>query len=211
MKCYAVKAGRETGIFYTWAECQAQVKGYSGAKFKSFGSEAEAQAFLQADAKQDETECEAYAYTDGSYNLAEGITGGGGIVFFNGREYPFATFISEPDINYDSMKNVGGEILAVMAAINKAKELGISSLHVYHDYEGVGAWTTGEWKANKVATKAYTKFVKECGVRLSFTHVSAHTGIAKNEAADRIAKFAVGLIGSEIRMEYPMLQWVKTI
>ncbi|MBQ2004700.1 MAG: RNase H1/viroplasmin domain-containing protein, partial [Peptococcaceae bacterium] len=30
-KYYAVKVGRETGIFTTWDACKAQVQGYSGA------------------------------------------------------------------------------------------------------------------------------------------------------------------------------------
>ena len=36
MKVYAVKKGNETGIFDSWAECQAATKGFSGAEFKSF-------------------------------------------------------------------------------------------------------------------------------------------------------------------------------
>jgi hypothetical protein len=35
-KFYAVRVGRETGIFLSWGECQAVVSGHSGAEFKSF-------------------------------------------------------------------------------------------------------------------------------------------------------------------------------
>lgn len=42
---YAVRAGRETGIFTTWQECKAQIDGYSGAVFKSFSTRAEAEDF----------------------------------------------------------------------------------------------------------------------------------------------------------------------
>jgi len=44
-KFYAVRNGRETGVFRTWAECQEKVKGFSGAKFKSFPSLEEATRF----------------------------------------------------------------------------------------------------------------------------------------------------------------------
>jgi len=37
-KYYVVWIGRKTGIFETWEECEAQVKGYHGAKYKSFDS-----------------------------------------------------------------------------------------------------------------------------------------------------------------------------
>ena len=45
-KVYAVKVGRQTGLFNTWAECEAQVKGFMGAKFKGFMTAQEAMAWL---------------------------------------------------------------------------------------------------------------------------------------------------------------------
>lgn len=46
-KFYVVWAGREPGIYPTWAKTEAQVKGFAGAKFKAFPTEAEArQAFF---------------------------------------------------------------------------------------------------------------------------------------------------------------------
>lgn len=47
MRYYAVKNGRQTGIVTSWAECEASVKGYSNAIFKSFKSLAEAKQFLK--------------------------------------------------------------------------------------------------------------------------------------------------------------------
>lgn len=46
MKFYAVKAGRTPGIYTTWTEAEAQVKGFSGAEFKSFRTREEAEAWL---------------------------------------------------------------------------------------------------------------------------------------------------------------------
>ncbi|XP_066918467.1 ribonuclease H1-like [Clytia hemisphaerica] len=43
---YAVKRGRNIGIYMTWAECESQVKGFHGARYKKFGSEQEAQSFI---------------------------------------------------------------------------------------------------------------------------------------------------------------------
>ena len=43
-KWYVVWQGHEPGIYTTWAECQRQTKGVSGAKFKSFTTQAEAAA-----------------------------------------------------------------------------------------------------------------------------------------------------------------------
>ena len=57
-------------------------------------------------------------------------------------------------------------------------------------------------------SQAYTNFAQLSPVQLEFTHVTAHTGIEGNEAADRIAKFAVGL-NDNIRSEFPNIQWIK--
>ncbi len=40
---YAVAIGIKTGIFASWAECEAQVKEVSGALFKKFNSKADAE------------------------------------------------------------------------------------------------------------------------------------------------------------------------
>lgn len=50
-RVYAVKKGRKTGIFYTWAECEAQTKGFSGPVFKGFMSEEEANEWLAGGGK----------------------------------------------------------------------------------------------------------------------------------------------------------------
>ncbi|MFH5810214.1 ribonuclease H family protein [Companilactobacillus sp. FL22-1] len=45
-KYYAVRRGKKPGIYLTWAECKAQVDGFSGARYKSFTDRAQAEAFL---------------------------------------------------------------------------------------------------------------------------------------------------------------------
>jgi len=46
-KFYAVAVGRSTGIFTSWGVCEAQVKGVAGARYKSFPTRAEAEAWLR--------------------------------------------------------------------------------------------------------------------------------------------------------------------
>ena len=47
MPYYAVARGRETGIFLSWDECNAQINGFSGAKYKKFDTKQEAKEFLK--------------------------------------------------------------------------------------------------------------------------------------------------------------------
>lgn len=43
---YAVKKGKNSGIYKTWYECRAQVEGFSGALYKGFTTRKEAEKYL---------------------------------------------------------------------------------------------------------------------------------------------------------------------
>ncbi|KAJ3108279.1 hypothetical protein HK100_003461 [Physocladia obscura] len=45
-KFYAVRVGRNTGVYSSWDDCRKQVKGFSGAEYKSFKTFPEAQSYL---------------------------------------------------------------------------------------------------------------------------------------------------------------------
>lgn len=47
LKFYAVRVGKDPGIYHSWAECLDQVRGFPKAAFKSFTSLTEAEAFLR--------------------------------------------------------------------------------------------------------------------------------------------------------------------
>ncbi len=46
-KYYVVWEGHESGIYHSWSACQLQIKGYAGAKYKSFTSLQEAKAAFE--------------------------------------------------------------------------------------------------------------------------------------------------------------------
>lgn len=201
-KYYAVKIGLKPGIYTSWDECSRMVKGYSGAVYKSFTTENEALAFLGADSEEKrlaiaENVAEgsgAYAFVDGSYNIATRVYGYGGFLIADGKKYIVTG--SGSDAMMAEMRNVAGEILGSMAAVRRAIELGLAELDIYYDYMGIEMWATGAWKRNKKGTMEYYDFMQSVKdkIKVNFVKVKGHSGIEGNEEADMLAKKAAGIL-----------------
>ena len=141
----------------------------------------------------------AIAYVDGSYNI-ETKCFSYGVVFFTGaedaegnrQELHFSQSFSHPELA--EMRNVAGEIMGSGQAMKIARKLGIRELTIYHDYEGIAKWCTGEWKAKKPWTRKYKEFYDEVSrdVQISFVKVKGHSGDKYNDLADELARKAVG-------------------
>lgn len=218
-KYYAVKKGKTPGIYMTWADCQAQVTGFPGAVFKGFMTLEEAGDFM--DGRMTETaadikdtanmaatenmadknaespvlsaETEAVAYVDGSYDVATGNFSYGMVFFHKGEEKHFSHKFENSDLA--SMRNVAGEIEGARAAMEYCLEHRISGVTIYHDYVGIAAWCTGEWKAKQPGTISYMEFYQEASKKITiiFKKVKGHSGNTYNEMADKLAKEALGL------------------
>lgn len=188
-KYYAVKKGREPGIYQTWDECKAMVHGYPGAVFKSFTSQEEAEAFLGKQIVQPLSTTTFKAYVDGSF-LGQTNQAGYGVVLLEGNKEMYFNGVV-PDHGH---RNVAGEMAGALKAVEETLRLGHTELSLYYDYEGIEKWATGEWKANLESTKQYQDtmqtYLKE--IDIHFHKVAAHTGDYYNEMADRLAKEAAG-------------------
>lgn len=70
-KFYAVKKGLRPGIYYTWADCQKQTQGVSGAVFKSFTTQQAADQYV---GNQPETVLPHKPGSDSSAQLQQSCT-----------------------------------------------------------------------------------------------------------------------------------------
>ena len=198
-KYYAVKDGYKIGVFDTWAECQKQINGYSGAVYKSFSAMEEALDYLKgekgAEFKGEEfpQKDEIFAYVDGSYDVKTAAYSYGVVIIFHDGNVEKLNGRHENDAAA-SMRNVAGELKGAVIAMQYAVNNNYKKLTIFHDYEGIGRWARKEWKANLEPTKAYRDFCEKIYntiEKLTFVKVAAHTGIIYNEMADELAKEAL--------------------
>lgn len=202
-KVYAVRKGKKTGIFYTWDQCKTSVDGYPQAEYKGFATEQEAKDYLGFNAHSEPLEKDGkievpiqrdfqeqvVAYVDGSFDKAIG-------------RYSFGCVILTPEgdvirefgngDNPDSLalRNVTGEMLGAMFAVQWCMVNGYPAVNICYDYSGVEMWVTGAWKAKNELTQKYAAYMQKNGkaINISFTKIAAHTGDYYNEEADKLAK-----------------------
>jgi ribonuclease H-related protein len=81
--------------------------------------------------------------------------------------------------------NIASECTAVIRLLESIKP-GVE-LEVLHDYEGVGKWARGEWKAKTPVSSGYIAELKRLRRNVKFTWVKGHAGHALNETVDQLA------------------------
>ena len=199
MSYYAVKAGHVTGIFDNWDECQKATQGYSVPKFKKFATLSEAEAYINdmdiyADAvKNDISNGHIVAFCDGSFdNEKKRYSYGVLIIDKNFKEHEICGSSNNP--KYLSSHNIIGEVLGAINAMDWAVSNGYDKLKIYHDYEGLSKWLTGEWDAKSVVASMFvyiytSKFADL--IHVTFEKVKGHSNNKYNDKADKLAKKAL--------------------
>ena len=193
MKYYAVKKGKQVGIYDSWDACQVQVNNFKGAQYKAFSTYDAARQYLISNEPTSNNECLPKAYVDGSFNEKTNEYSFGAVLLINGFEYHFKK--SFPPDELSSMRNVAGEIKGAGFIIQYCLNHGIAKLELYHDYEGIAKWYQNEWKANLFGTKKYQEFANKVknDIDVKFIKVKSHSNDKYNDLADQLAKEALGI------------------
>lgn len=191
MKYYAVRIGRNPGIYHTWDECKRETMGFKGASFKKFSTREDAEAFInevEEEKKESAVKDELVVYVDGSYRNKDKSHSYGVYMFNDEEEYTY----SKRFFKDSEMRNVSGEIKGAMRAMEEAVKLGKKKIYLHYDYEGIRSWALGFWKTNKEGTIYYKNFYDSIKDKLEvkFIKVEAHSGVKYNELVDQLAKEA---------------------
>ena len=172
VKFYAVKVGRQKGVYTSWDDCKHQVQGFSGAIFKGFACMEDAQKFIGSERSERKETFDFTVYTDGSYS--NGYAGGSAVV------------VEKKQIYCDFVKtnptNNRGELLGIILALQNTH----GSVLIRTDSLYCIQVVANPTKTNLDMIHTIHELMKE-KVKVKFEHVKAHSGIYFNEMADEFA------------------------
>jgi viroplasmin and RNaseH domain-containing protein len=120
-KYYAVKVGKNPGIYNTWDDCKEQVNNFSGAIYKSFKTLEEAEKFagIKANIKSTKTKSKAKISTSSKESELKPIRSKANVNYFEKYiepedikdEFDFVAFV---DGSYDRVSKAFGSGIAVL-------------------------------------------------------------------------------------------------
>lgn len=146
-------------------------------------------------------------YVDGSFNKETCTYGYGLVAVKNGS---VLKEISEAghDQEFAAQRNVAGEIMGAMMAVEYAKTMDADEIVICYDYKGIELWAIDDsykgirshrsekpWNANNNYTQEYKTCMLDDQkyMTIHFKKIKAHSGDKYNDLADLLAKKAVGL------------------
>jgi ribonuclease HI len=187
-KYYVVWKGRRTGIFNSWEECAAQVHGFTGARYKSFNSLAEAEQAYASGPGRMLSQVEAAPKRLGaahapileSVSVDAACSGSPGPVEYRGVSTRSREEIFHEGPHAHGTNNVG-EFLAIVQALKWLKRKKLSE-PVYSDSE-----TAIKWVRRKVCNT--TLKPDEQNARLFKLIAQAEAWLRKNKVENPVLKW----------------------
>ena len=210
-KFYAVAVGSNPGIYTAWAEAESQVKGYKGARYKSFGTRSEAEAWIaeggeysgdrKKTAKPNTPQTvqaappagEVYLFTDGG-SINNPGPGGWGAVILDGNEE------REYSGGFRLTTNNRMELMACICGLEKLKNdsrqitLFSDSSYVVNGMEKGWAkswqrknWCKSDGEPAKNSDLWELLLALTAPLKISFKWVKGHDGNVYNERCDQLA------------------------
>ncbi len=152
LKWYVVWNGTETGVCDSWAECEARVKGFPGARYKSFNTQEEAiEAFRKGDADMGVLRAIAHApklhvnydaipeIVHDSIAVDGACSGNPGVMEYRGVDVMTGAELFRQGPFHDATNNIG-EFLAIVHALAFFHNTGNDHTAIYSDSRTGMAW-----------------------------------------------------------------------
>jgi ribonuclease HI len=217
-KFYAVVKGRNHGIYTTWKEAEAQVKGFSGPIYKSFNNKKDAEEFINNSTitvKHDqakEISDKTIIYTDGS--CIDKICGFG-IVILAPSKGKYTYYGKVPLCAFDNVKkqqyNDVAELYAIYAALTFINGDAILYTDCKYAVVTLTSYINSWIKDNSIKTRENSKLLLAIydqmkNRNIEFQHVNSHIGIKYNEECDKLADNGRLMITDELISSFEKLQ-----
>lgn len=227
-KFYAVAVGRKAGIYRDWASAEKQVKGFGGAKYKSFASELEARRWLEdpvyvnkkknsakkTSPRQPEKRAadSVVVYTDGGSINNPGPGGYGIVMELEGNR-------RELSGGFRLTTNNRMEMTAAIVALKELLDCR-EEIHLYSDssylVNGIEKgwarkWQKNRWRKSDGAPALNRDLWEQLldllqNLTVKFHWVKGHAGNPLNERCDRLAVAAARNSPTCVDTEYEKLQ-----
>ncbi|NGP45388.1 ribonuclease H [Bacillaceae bacterium SIJ1] len=151
-KYYTVWRGRSPGVYATWSECEKQVKGFQGARFKSFPSKDSAEkAFREGPPKDPfttpkerakaatSTTTATSSYIEDSISVDAACSGNPGVMEYQGVETKTGKQIFHVGPIEQGTNNIG-EFLAIVHALALLHKKNDAQTVIYSDSKIAISW-----------------------------------------------------------------------
>lgn len=183
-KIYAVRVGRIRGIFTDWEQCHRSIDKYANSEYKAFNNLLDAKAYLlKKDIKNINTVQKlanntqsVIAYVKGSFSEEVKIYSFGCVLIVPDAEVVIK-FGTGNDKTALAIKNVAGEILATLSAVEWAVDNGNDKITIMYEYIGISRWFYGDWEPENDFIRNYVDEIKRLSkeIYISFKKVKTYT------------------------------------
>lgn len=167
-KYYVVWVGNKPGIYESWDECQAQIKGFPNARYKAFASKAEAEAafkgasgnYIGATKTAAPKIVDAKSKTEINWSgiaVDAACSGNPGIMEYRGVELKTGKEIFHQGPFHAATNNLG-EFLALVHGLAYLQQRGLHDLPIYSDSKIAIKWIKDkQMRSNVVRSGANRK------------------------------------------------------
>ena len=190
-KVYAVRVGREVGLFYTWEECSASVTRFKGAVYRGFKCKKSAERYLGIAPPR--VHPPWLIQFDGGSSLEDSVAGAGWVIYRGGEEVASGSVALPP-----GNTNNDAEYAAAILALEEAVEMGLEEKVVVVEGDSmlVIKQTLGEWEVK--SSNLVTLNTKLKGLVGRFESITLHHVFREsNKRADQLATAAMN--GNKVR------------